>query len=178
MPDVRRPGHANWRESGGAGSRSEADAGRRRDQALAGRCCAQTRRRGKSPRCSPRCWRRCRRTPACRPMCRSSSSRPGSGASILYGCGEEWIDVPNPRPAESSRRNGKKKWRRRRDRGKARIALVSLPIQGALSGARRSGPIVARHARQARSADRRSRMLARATARGCGTTRPPCGSRI
>ena len=52
-------------------------------------------------RCLPRCWRRCRRRPACRPMCRSSNLRPGSGACVLYGCGEEWIEVPNPRPAEA-----------------------------------------------------------------------------
>ena len=49
-------------------------------------------------RCSPRCWRPCRRRPACRLDVPFEQLTARQRRVVLHGCGEEWIEVPNPRP--------------------------------------------------------------------------------
>ena len=101
--------------------------------------------------------------PACRSTCRSSSSRPGSGGSMLYGDGRGVDRGRMPQPAKRKQRPSS--------------AAVPLSIQRPLPRPRRSrrgsSPALARASWSTWSTRSNARPAAAAA---CATTPRPCGS--
>ena len=153
VPGVRRAGHADRREPGGAAARSEADAGEGRRGCLAGR---------RACRCSQRCSTAlCRaHRPAARRAVRAAHRR-GNAAIVLHGT----------RRGVDRRRSAPARRKRRADR-----AAVPLSIQGPVSRARRSLAALAALCGQAASTWSARSSARPAAAAGCATMRRPCGS--
>ncbi len=134
VPGVRRLGHANRRESGGAAARSETDAGRRARSAL---------------------WPGVEQRRCSSAMLAALSAHTGVPLDVPF----EQLSAKQRRIVLARHRRGLDRRVRRRQAQEDRAAAVPLSIQGSVSGAGRSGAALAGAARQAGASGRRSRML-------------------